>query len=595
MSRRKSVYRGTDSTMSLVNVFCSRDTISQHNGLNGEFLLYQVVLKRLLSGGLTDRPIANTLIEYFHPSDETDRSIMTEFDNTYKADKAIYWYTRESCIYRLLNKALRTQNIADLIVFTKFVRDLYDQLAYEQVTFLVTSPEKKIKVYRGQVISTDEINRMKYAKGQLISMNSFLSTSTNRKQALEFTTSRTRTDVLVPILFEIDLDLTNWSRPYADIKRLSAFAKEDEVLFMFGCVFRIDNICEDKRLKIWRAYLTLIANEDGDMEKLEEELEKQLEGKNVLVCLGGYLLQMQKFDEAGAHYEMILTNELISDEFDLASCYHGLAQVNEKKGEYDDAIKHLNIALKYLLKNPNTKDHHLVAQCYNDLGLIYTHLADDLSAFKYYELALKEDKNDVSVTYSGLSKLHFKMENYIIALEYQHRCLANQSKTAMSLVANTFMEIGKIHTAMKQFQKAIEMFEKAIRYQQKSLSLDHPDLGYTYIAMGLMYSDFNQEGKALECMQKAYDLQLKSLPNIHLDFAETFKNFGYLYKKKSDYDQALKYFNKLLENQLKTLSWKHPAVADSYLLIGNNYLAKKDYDNALIFLINFLIVNWKDL
>ncbi|CAF4248116.1 unnamed protein product, partial [Adineta steineri] len=119
MLRRKSVDKNTENPGSMANVFSLKDMQSQHSGLNGEFLLYQVILKRLLSEGLTDSSIENTLCGHFDPTEEADRRIMLEFDKSYKANKAIYWYTRESCVYRLLNKALRTQSIGDLIAFTK--------------------------------------------------------------------------------------------------------------------------------------------------------------------------------------------------------------------------------------------------------------------------------------------------------------------------------------------------------------------------------------------------------------------------------------------------------------------------------------------
>ena len=54
MARRKSVYKPSKHTDSMANVFSIKDMESQHNDLNGEFLLYQVILKRLLSEGLID-------------------------------------------------------------------------------------------------------------------------------------------------------------------------------------------------------------------------------------------------------------------------------------------------------------------------------------------------------------------------------------------------------------------------------------------------------------------------------------------------------------------------------------------------------------
>ena len=566
------------------NVFSIKDMQSQHNSLNGEFLLYQVILKRLLTEGLIDPSEKIKLLEYFNPEDEADQTLMKEFDETYKAKQAIYWYTRETCIYRLLNKALRTQNIAHLIGFTQFIRDLYDQLAYEQVSFFLTSTSKTIQVYRGQLISKDEVNRIKYAKGQLISMNSFLSTSTNRKKAIEFATSRKPpSDSLTTILLEITLDLENWSLPYADIKNLSAFAEEEEILLMFGSVCRIDDIWEDRELKLWRVQLTLCSDKDSDLTEFEKVLENEIKGKNMLVCLGAYMVQMQNFDEAEKHYEMLLENELIEEEFDLATCYHGLGQVKEKKGEYDAAIENLNTALKYLLKNPKTTTHPLIAQCYNDLGGVYSYQENQPVAYQYYEKALKLSNNDHSVTYTGLSKLHIIMGNYQIALEFQHRALQKLSEDNSSRIANTLMEIGNIYTLMKKYPQALQTFEKTLRYQEKTLFAEHPDLGYTYIAMGMMFSEFNHEKKAFECINKALKLQLQSLPHDHSDFRETYKAFALLYKKRGDYPQSLHYLDRLLENQLKKLSWRHPVVAETYSLIGNTHLARKDYDQALAY------------
>ncbi len=57
-----------------------------------------------------------------------------EFKRDYKSDHAIPWYTREGFIYKMLNKALRTQNVEVLYQLRTFIRHLHMHLidCYEQ-------------------------------------------------------------------------------------------------------------------------------------------------------------------------------------------------------------------------------------------------------------------------------------------------------------------------------------------------------------------------------------------------------------------------------------------------------------------------------
>ena len=91
---------------------------------------------------------------------------MSEFDGEYVGAKAIHWYTRETCIYRILNKSLRTQNIDDVRPFAQLIRDLEDQLTEEKKSFVKEQKSSIIVVYRGQLISKDEINRLKDHRGR---------------------------------------------------------------------------------------------------------------------------------------------------------------------------------------------------------------------------------------------------------------------------------------------------------------------------------------------------------------------------------------------------------------------------------------------
>ncbi|CAF3054440.1 unnamed protein product [Rotaria sp. Silwood2] len=584
--RRKDNKPNENADRMGTNVYSPKDHQSLHKSLNGEFILYQILLEQISDKKKALTFNENSLAEYFQPDDKNDKQIMTEFDEEYKSEKAIYWYTRESCIYKILNKGLRTQCIDDVIPFGSFIRDLNKQLDKEHKLFIEQQKTPNIQVYRGQLISKDEVNRLKSSQQGLISMNSFLSTSTNRKKALEFATSRPPpNDTLTSILLEIDVNLHYLSKPYADIKRLSAFPEEEEILFMVGSIFRIDNISYDDEINLWIAKLTLCSLTDPDMKDFSSSLKKELNGQNEFVSIGNYFIQVLKYDLAQEHFQKILDQNLVKEDIDFAYCYYGLAQVNCKMEDYNSAISNINKALKYLLNNSSLNNHSLLSLCYNDLGSIYVNQSNYIVALQFFNKALStnNNNNNLSKIYSALSDVHFKMANYHMALEYLEKSLEYQSETEYSIIANTYINMGKIYVATNESEKASQVFNKANEYQLKELPNTHPDISYTYNAIGLMFLDENQQEKALEYIEKAHQLQLESLPNNHPDFADSYRNFANVYMKKGDLDKALFYYEKVLENQLKTLLWSNPSVVDTYRSIGNIHREKKNYDQASIY------------
>ena len=62
-------------------------------------------------------------------------------------------------------------------------------------------------------------------------------------------------------------------------------------------------------------------------------------------------------------------------------------------------------------------------------------------AFDYFNKALNTINNIPSRTYFCLSQIHFKMKNYNISLEYLRKTLENQSETAHSFIADTFIHM----------------------------------------------------------------------------------------------------------------------------------------------------------
>ncbi|CAF1573541.1 unnamed protein product [Rotaria sp. Silwood1] len=83
-----------------------------------------------------------------------------EFERHYQSIEAIRWYTKQSFIYKLVNKALKSEDIDMLYTFRFFIGDLSESLDREHKK-MVLSGERTLTVYRGGKLSDDELKKFK--------------------------------------------------------------------------------------------------------------------------------------------------------------------------------------------------------------------------------------------------------------------------------------------------------------------------------------------------------------------------------------------------------------------------------------------------
>ncbi|CAF4609795.1 unnamed protein product, partial [Rotaria sp. Silwood2] len=115
--------------------------------LNGHFihsLLLIDVLIRMKSNDADKKKLIHICKDDFDDNDH-ELHIIREFERKYKSKKAIWWYTRDAFLYRMLNKALRVQNIELLLLFRFVVRDIYHGLKKHQC-------QNPVRVYRYQAM-----------------------------------------------------------------------------------------------------------------------------------------------------------------------------------------------------------------------------------------------------------------------------------------------------------------------------------------------------------------------------------------------------------------------------------------------------------
>ena len=183
------------------------------------------------------------------------------FLQTYDSNRAVQWYTCDSFLFRLVNKVLRSSDVEMMFKMRYFLTDLYAQLdgLYKQTCTLYCRSDKE-NLYRGQLMSKSEFEHFKQLQGHIISINTFLSTTTSLQIALAFASASLNNNDFIPIVFCIQTNpYVQHKRPYANISNFSMYRDEEEVLFAMGSLFRIQCIEKlDRMNNIPVIYLQMI-------------------------------------------------------------------------------------------------------------------------------------------------------------------------------------------------------------------------------------------------------------------------------------------------------------------------------------------------
>ena len=340
-----------------------------------------------------------------------------KIEKEYDGQQAIRWYTYQSFLYSMLNRALRTME-ADLIVnMGFFVQDLHKHItALHTEQYGGRDHLNSFIVYRGQGLSQIDFNQLKTTEGGLLAFNNFLSTSLKREVSLKFVKHTIKQFRLIGVLFVIRIQPSLSTTPFASVRDVSYYKAEEEILFSMHSVFRIESAQQiDQNGLLWEVNLTLTDEIDPQLHALMENMRGNNERQEGWFGLASLLMKVAQFDKAKQMFEMMLnettdashranifqqlghvmryheSNERALSYFEkalelrqkalpanhpcLGSSYHNIGSVYSKMGEYSKALSYLEKALEILQKTlpPN---HHHFAPTYNNIGLAYSNMGE---------------------------------------------------------------------------------------------------------------------------------------------------------------------------------------------------------------------------
>jgi len=500
-------------------------TNNEHNELNDNFIYSQLLVDYLLhvKSIITDKKELISLCKDEYKGNENELNIIREFEADYSSDRAIWWYTRETFLYRLLNKAFRIQNFDLLLTFRFFIRDIQRLIEQNKCTY-------SLRVYRSYLMSNEEIQLFKNSLGEFLSINGFFTTNFHRQQTISYLNNPDITSDHEKVLFEIFADpQIDSTKPFCNITPLSYYSNEEQLMFSLGTIFQLQSIHQQDEGKdrIWIIRMKLSTDKHRQLKSSFEYIKNQYCSEEInLLSFGKVLRKMSKYDEAEKFYRRLL-KELPYDHPDIVDCHYGLGIVLDEKGDYESSLEWHQKSLEIKKQT------------------------------------LKGDNPSIGYSYNSIANVYQKQGDYKKALEYYNKTLSiwrkifgeNHPDVAMCL-----NNMGCLYENEKKYSEALECHQKALAIKNIHLPNDHFNLSATHNNLASVYGNIGQLDLALEHFNISLKIKTKSLPVNHPEIALTLKNIGLIYEMKGDFSQAKSFYEKSATMRRHNLSSTHPDV-----------------------------------
>ncbi|CAF1047121.1 unnamed protein product [Adineta steineri] len=571
------------------------------NQLEPTFMYTQLFKEILLNIKYNSEAIKD-FITYCRQNNSGSPINIDRFEKEYDAQTAIWWYTRPSFIYSMLNDGLRSMEADTIINMGFFIHDLHQQIQQLHQQQVNSHHGKPFTVYRGQGLSKANFEKLQRTKGCLVSFNNFLSTSTKQDIALRIAYCASGNVDTVAILFIMSIDPSIKAAPFSSIKEKSYFTEEDEILFSMHTVFRVGAIKQmDINNQLYQIELQLTSDDDQQLRLLTDRIREEVGGTG-WQRLGDLLLKIGQYNKAEELYNVLLKQT--SDKNEKALYYNQLGCAKDDQGDYEKAIWYYEQGLEIDQETlpPNHSD---LATSYSNIGLTYNKMGECSKALLFYEKGLKiflkslpSDHPDLATSYNNIGIVYDEMGEYSKALLFYEKALEIYRKTLPSnhpSLATSYDNIGGVYDVMEEYSKALSFYEEALEIRQKTLPSNHPHLATSYNNTGRVYDEMGEYSKALSFYEKALEIYQKTLPSNHSSLATSYDNIGGVYDEMTEYSKALSFYEEALEIRQKTVPPNHLDLATSYNNIGIVYDEMGEYSKALSFYENALEIYQRTL
>ena len=413
-------------------------------GLSIEYFQYQTLLfclKKILYTLQDHEEFITMCLEQINDNPKELRALR-EFKESYTSNRALSWYLRDCFLYKILNYSLESQDLRNLLVCRRFLADLEKQITDHRSSM-------PIHAYRSQIMPTELLDRWVSSVGQCISVNSFLSATLNQDVAMTYL----HNDQVVPdnyerVLLEIDADpRVIGSKPFVHIGSLNVSSDENEVLFMFGSVFLINNItCQNDGT--FSIELTLYSDIEHPLRSDFDQLkQKYSEEKIDSLKFVQVLMDLDRLFDAEDYAKSYLEN-LSSNDENRGKVFDLLASISLSQNDINGSLRWLEESLNWKTSRSQQSQDLSTAETHENLANIYLKKSDNNQKFRSSEFMF---------FFFNLVDYASAFKHYTAALEIKQICLPSNHLS----IAATLENLAKLFECRNEFRQAIDCLERA--------------------------------------------------------------------------------------------------------------------------------------
>lgn len=496
--------------------------ITTKSTTNDNPFIYCQLLKETMLCNDDESDLKKDMIEFcrFHYEDNSNEmNNIDKFEQEFIPEKAIWWYTRNTFITKVLNRGIRTQEIDLLYKMRYIIQCLHTQLK-------LIAMKERTTVYAVLDLPLDNAMNLQENINGLLLFGTYLPAIFEQPQSVNLNED----DEQITISFCINLGPDCGAK----IKHLCSSDFNIDVFINIDAVFRIRSI-EKVNGRYWNVNLESISHTDSQFKQLTESLRSEIEAPVVLLQLSKLLLATDHYAECDYLAELLFTDESLRGDStllaSLAAVHHLLGNVDDEKGNFKSAciqfFKSLRAFQSFL-----PSDHPLMAASYNNIGSMFFKDNEYNEAITFHQKALDCQLKSASPDIDAIA-------------------------TYSNNIGAVYYEQGKYPEALKHLQRAATILEK-LSPTEKILNLC-----IIYQKIAAIYWRMDKAKEALEYYKKTLDIQLVSLPPAAHQISVTYFNLSTAYARIGQIEDAVMNAEKSVEQLLKIFPPDHPEVKEN--------------------------------